>query len=634
MVNDLTDTHIMINTHRINRRTGVSLMVFYLLSAGQLHAQTGSVYEPVRYVGGVTIDPRPHEARLRPAIGVHNHQVMRSNRSHPEWSDGHGWTYNHAPSLAYWNAKFYHQYLSNPVGEHLPPGQTLVCTSVDGRDWSAPVVAFPPYEPPEGTTLPKGATGYMMHQRMGFYLSPNDRLLLLAFYGHSENPFGPGGIGRVVRETYADGRMGLIYFIRYSSHTDFDETNTSYPFYASSSDEGFVAACDALLADKLMTLQWWDEDRGRDGYYTVREAGSALSFFHRADGKVVAMWKFARSALSTDEGTTFSKPVRVPTLTMSGGKVWGQRTDDKRYALVYNPIDDSEHRYPLVVVTSDDGIIFDDMLLLHSEVPPRRYYGKYKDFGPQYNRGIAEGNGNPPGDDLWLTYSVNKEDMWVSRLPVPVQYEVDHPVDDDFDETPLGGNVPNWNVYDAIWAPVRVSEGEDSPNHTLRLEDRDPYDYARAVRVFQEGTSARVMFRILAEQTDTGELEIELMDRFGNRPIRLAFTNSGKIDVNDGSQRVTIGEYVPNQWYEFELTIDATVFGSYDLTIDGEQVMTGAALAEAVQSVERLSFRTGAFRTRPTRRTESEIPEPDLEGADEPVPTAVFHIDDVSAMFH
>jgi hypothetical protein len=88
---------------------------------------------------------------------------------------------------------------------------------------------------------------------------------------------------------------------------------------------------------------------------------------------------------------------------------------------------------------------------------------------------------------------------------------------------------------------------------------------------------------------------------------------------------------VPNQWYEFELMIDATVFGSYDLAVNGETVLAGAALAEAVLSVERLSFRTGAFRTRPTRRTDSEVPEPDLEDADQPVAAAVFHVDDVSA---
>ena len=40
----------------------------------------------------------------------------------------------------------------------------------------------------------------VMHQRMGFYVAPDNRLLVLGFYGHTEDPFGKGGIGRVVRE--------------------------------------------------------------------------------------------------------------------------------------------------------------------------------------------------------------------------------------------------------------------------------------------------------------------------------------------------------------------------------------------------------------------------------------------------
>ena len=61
-------------------------------------------------------------------------------------------------------------------------------------------------------------------------------------------------------------------------------------------------------------------------------------------------------------------------------------------------------------------------------------------------------------------------------------------------------------------------------------------------------------------------------------------------------------------------------------------VLANAQLAEAVLSVERVSFRTGKFRSTPTRRTKSEAPEPDLKDADLPVPTAVFHIDDVMAI--
>jgi hypothetical protein len=88
-----------------------------------------------------------------------------------------------------------------------------------------------------------------------------------------------------------------------------------------------------------MLLQWKDEDDDSDTLYAGNRNDdhlSALSYFHRRDGKVVMLWKKSKAALSEDEGATFSTPVKVPTLIMSGGKYWGQRTDDGRYAMCHN----------------------------------------------------------------------------------------------------------------------------------------------------------------------------------------------------------------------------------------------------------------------------------------------------------
>ncbi|MCX5759337.1 MAG: hypothetical protein NTU83_12670, partial [Candidatus Hydrogenedentes bacterium] len=450
------------------------LLCFLLLLQLPSSAQTGSEHEPVRYVGGVSIDPAPHDGRLRPVVGVANYQTVRANRAHPERADAFGWTYNHAPMLAYWNDTFYQEYLSNPVDEHIAPGHTLLVTSRDGRNWSQPVVAFPAYTPPRGVRVPKGYHGYMMHQRMGFYVAPNGRLLVLGFYGHAEDPFGPGGIGRVVREVSKDGTFGPIYFIRYASHGKWNEKNTSYPFYTHSTDTGFVEACDAFLANRLMMLQCRDEDPGPEGFYPVKGDLEALSFYHRLDGKVVALWKWSMCALSADEGQSFSTPVKAQTFTMDGAKFWGQRTADGRYALVYVPTTHSEHRYPLAMVTGDDGIIFDDLLVVHGEVPPRRFFGRWKDFGPQYIRGIEEGNGIAPDNAMWITYSVNKEDMWVSRIPTPVRYHVEGPIADDFSKMQTGGTIPDWNIYSPQWAPVRIVDFPSATEKSLELRDEDP----------------------------------------------------------------------------------------------------------------------------------------------------------------
>lgn len=608
------------------------LQIFLVLApalAASCWSQTGSIHEPVRYIGGVSIDPTIHDGRLRPPIGVMNRQVLRVNRSHPERAEGSGWTYNHAPMMAYWNDTYFVQYLSNPVDEHIPPGQTLVATSKDGIRWSSPEIVFPPYEPPAGVKIPEGYTGYMMHQRMGFYVAPTDRLLVLAFYGHSEDPFEKGGIGRVVREARRDGTYGPIYFIRYSSHTDYNESNTSYPLFTRSDDPGFIEACNALLADPPKTLQWMDEDAGLDGFYTAGHGGESFNYFERKDGKIVGLWKRSRFALSMDGGKTFSPSAKVPTLVMAGGKQWGQRTDDGRYAIAYNPIELDEYRYPLALISSDDGVFFDNLCVVHGEVPPRRFMGRWKDFGPCYVRGIIAGNGNPPGDDLWLTYSVNKEDIWVSRVPVPVKLTQSGPVKDDFEGLKPGGSIPHWNIYSGLWATTEVTTSPQGTGNVLSLSDKDPYEYAKAVRVFQEGTQVTASFSVSAQRMGEAPLEIELVDRYSNRPVRLVFNTESRIVARSGREEVILQPYQPGQTYRFEIDIKVSLAGSFSVSIDGRKALENAALAEAVLSVERISFRTGEYRTQPTRLTPNQDPAPPLPGADEPVAESVYVIDDV-----
>src|SRR4030042_550547 len=219
--------------------------------------------DSVFYSGKTISNVDYHHGQLPLALGVHNIQVVRANRENPEMAEGKGWTYNHAPMLAYWNNTFYLEYLSNPMSEHVPPGQTLLVTSKDGYSWSKPVVIFPPYKIPDGTKK-EGRSEVakdlyaVMHQRMGFYVSTDNRLLVLAYYGiclgAGDDPNDGNGIGRVVREIYADGNHGPVYFIRYNRN--WNPKNTGYPFYTSCKDKGFIRACDELLADPLMMQQW------------------------------------------------------------------------------------------------------------------------------------------------------------------------------------------------------------------------------------------------------------------------------------------------------------------------------------------------------------------------------------------
>lgn len=583
--------------------------------------------DTLRYTGKTMVNVDYHHGQIAPAVGVHNIQVFRADRSNPDKVNGLDWTYSHQPMLAYWNNKFYLQYLSNPVGEHIAPGQTLLTSSVDGKSWDQPIVIFPPYKIADGTRkegvdmVAKDLTS-VMHQRMSFFVSAKKRMLAVGYYGISfypkDGPNDGNGIGRVVREILTDGTFGPIYFINYN-HL-YSEKNTNYPNYKRSKDKGFVAACNELLGNTLMVQQWAEESDKNDPLIQLKGEYKAFSYYHLPDNRVVGLWKNGLTSISKDEGKTWEyKPVRAPKVVNSNAKIWGQRTADGKFATVYNP---SEFRWPLAVSVSDDGLNYDDLLLVHGEITAMRYGGSYKSYGPQYVRGIVEGNGLPPDNNLWVTYSVNKEDIWVSSIPLPVKAEADQQANDEFDAMADGQELMQWNTYSPLRAPVKIEKMKDGKK-ALTLVDTDPFDYAKAERLIPASKKLIAAFSVIPQQDDHGLLNIEFQDAKGTAAIRLSFDDQKVLKLKAGYRNKQLLNYVAGQRYDMEVKLD-TDTRLYTVTINGKD-MGNSVLFAPVEGVSRVVFRTGDVSRFPNADTPTDqnFDLPNAESKDKP---AGFHI--------
>ena len=334
----------------------VTCFIFLFLPAlilyGQYDVQTSGIppKNTPHYVGSDFADLMMHDGGLSHAVGASSYQALRANRSHPEYAEDFGNTYNHGPMMTFWRGKFYLEYLSNPVSEHTGAGLSFITKSKDGINWEKPVPSFPEIMIPAGRyhcadgmviEVPADKPGYM-HQRMGFYHTKNDRLLVSGFYGHTPHhdicPWQNYGVGRVVREVYENGSMGDIYFIRYLDYSGWTEDKLPFPYYKKSKDKGFVAACDELLSDRLTTQQWreehgwYDTNTGIDIPVASRdkagvapnspfESASSFCWYHIDDNTVIALWKQGRVGRSDDGGKTFSI-VSEPSFVTSGAKSW------------------------------------------------------------------------------------------------------------------------------------------------------------------------------------------------------------------------------------------------------------------------------------------------------------------------
>ena len=339
----------------------LTIFIFLFLPASGLFGQSVPSKNTPYYAGSEFADLMMHDGGLSYAVGASSYQVLRANRSYPELADNRGNTYNHGPMMTFWRGKYYVEYLSNPVDEHLGAGLSFIARSKDGITWEKPVPSFPEITIPAGRyhcadgmviEVPTDKPGYM-HQRMGFFHTRNDRLLVSGFYGHTPHhdicPWVNYGMGRVVREVYEDGTMGDIYFIRYLDYSGWTEDKLPFPYYKKSKDKGFVAACDELLNDRLVTQQWREEHGWRDNRIGIAmerenkadgiapnspfEFASSFCWYHINDNTVIALWKQGRVGRSDDGGKSFSI-LYEPTFVTSGAKTWGQKTSDGRYAKV------------------------------------------------------------------------------------------------------------------------------------------------------------------------------------------------------------------------------------------------------------------------------------------------------------
>ena len=114
-------------------------------------------------------------------------------------------------------------------------------------------------------------------------------------------------------------------------------------------------------ANRMSTYNAYTDPKDIENY------GRAFCFYYPKDGTLRAISKLGYEASSTDEGKTWVDVPRAMSLKTGDAKVWVQKTSDGRYALTHNPQPTGKNRYPLVILSSEDGITFKDMRLLSGD---------------------------------------------------------------------------------------------------------------------------------------------------------------------------------------------------------------------------------------------------------------------------
>lgn len=181
---------------------------------------------------------------------------------------------------------------------------------------------------------------------------------------------------------------------------------------------------------------------------------------------------------------------------------------------------------------------------------------------------------------------MNKEDIWVCKVPVPITGEEIEPVDEDFTDARL----IKWNIYSPKWCRVYVCPAEKR----LVLTDSDPYDQAIAERVFVKSAGVTVTARIIPDSVGLAGLYVDLADARGSVPVRLVFKHDQRLYVKGNGVYHDLGRFELGKAYDVTIKADcaANQF-TVAAACGGEMLVNKAFMFNAsVHALERLVFHT------------------------------------------
>ena len=326
-------------------------------------------------------------------------------------TDESGYRFSHHPGLVVFQGEMFCSWSSGRLHEDRPEQRVLYSRSVDGKKWSPPTVL----------AEPTGASDRCI--AAGFHVVDD---LLVAFYTvtrdyPTHNLFHPDN-GLFARTSH-DGqawseprRVATGFFI---------ERPLRLP-------NGRLIVGGEHVGDTWKTNQarmrllYTDDPQGLSGWKEAaiepaKSLPSGLKVFDytepgpfiRRDGVIVSPFRttggFLYASTSQDHGATWSVPQKTNFPDAMSRFSTGQFPDGTTF-LINNPGPGVGNRSLLTIALSRDGVTFNRAWIIRSEPTRQRFVGKGKRDGWQYPNALVW------KDSLYVAYSVNKEDVVLTRI--------------------------------------------------------------------------------------------------------------------------------------------------------------------------------------------------------------------------
>lgn len=331
--------------------------------------------------------------------------IKNSKRSIVYYGNEFNGSYNHHNQINKFKGKYYYAW-SNGIRNEEDAGQrVLIASSDDGQNWGDATVVLG-VEP----------DCQWAHNCVAMH-STDDYLYVVIMSEETEHDETVTGMRRVKPEdAYID-----VY--RSEDGINFEKAfsygkRIKWIFEAPRlTQEGKLMCICATKNEGPAVLLWPGDDITEQPEFIFVPEPEGASFpygestwYQLDDGKIMIFWRDEGASCkmyfnySEDGGRTFSVPV-LTDIPDSMSRIYAGRLTDGRYFIVNNAISVLLDRRPLMLLLSDDGIVFNKVYMINDSPGEMRRKGLLKVNGNQYPCCLVD------GDKLFVAYDANKEDI-------------------------------------------------------------------------------------------------------------------------------------------------------------------------------------------------------------------------------
>lgn len=342
------------------------------------------------------------------------------------------YTYNHAPMLTAFNNRLVLSYISGKRDEHGAPDEIVYTTSKDGCVWDKEKVLFP----------------YMLADTDG-YTGPDKELL-------------------------PKKAPAIVHF--------------RMCFYKASNGK--------LIATTFYGFSPDSHRAPNNGYGAARLVREVYKDYTLSDMYII---KYNEAGGFNGDNTIFYSPegsneqLDIPYYVHSSDKEFVKACDELLSKKLILEQWYEEEMYDKSYKTH--GREYYNMKALIPEIPPYKYQGNIKNLGAQYMRGICSYNGNFD-KNVWITYSCNKEDIWISKLTKDNKYSIMKP----------------------LWCDINY---EHNPKP---YSDRDKFtDYDDKYEIIDRDACARAIIEYFPQNKDIIRLQVEVDRMSDDNGVKVQF---------------------------------------------------------------------------------------------------------------